>query len=51
VTGARWTSPVFRRLLIGRTLSVLGGFMTMVAVAYQVCVVGGPRGPAPDLTS
>jgi len=30
------TSPVFRRLLIGRTVSVLGGFMTMVSVMYQV---------------
>ncbi|MEU5535296.1 MFS transporter [Streptomyces sp. NPDC020362] len=30
------TSPVFRRLLIGRTVSVLGGFMTMVTVMYQV---------------
>jgi MFS family permease len=29
-------SPVFRRLLIGRTVSVLGGFMTMVTVMYQV---------------
>ncbi|MGW7405824.1 MFS transporter [Streptomyces sp. NPDC054833] len=30
------TSPVFRRLLIGRTVSSLGGFMTMVTVMYQV---------------
>ncbi|MFE3635100.1 MFS transporter [Streptomyces cellostaticus] len=30
------TSPVFRRLLIGRTVSVLGGIMTMVTVMYQV---------------
>lgn len=30
------TSPVFRRLLIGRTVSLLGGFMTMVTVMYQV---------------
>lgn len=30
------TSPVFRRLLIGRTVSVLGMFMTMVTVMYQV---------------
>lgn len=30
------TSPVFRRLLIGRTVSVLGGTMTMVAVMFQV---------------
>ncbi|GAA3105109.1 MFS transporter [Streptomyces echinatus] len=30
------TSPPFRRLLIGRTVSVLGGFMTMVTVMYQV---------------
>lgn len=30
------TSPVFRRLLIGRTASVLGTMMTMVAVMYQV---------------
>ncbi|MFF7162776.1 MFS transporter [Streptomyces sp. NPDC008086] len=30
------TSPVFRRLLIGRTVSVLGGFMTLVTVMYQV---------------
>ncbi|MEY9991517.1 MFS family permease [Streptomyces sp. V4I8] len=30
------TSPVFRRLLIGRTISVLGSFMTMVTVMYQV---------------
>ncbi|MGC9538209.1 MFS transporter [Streptomyces sp. UG1] len=30
------TSPVFRRLLIGRTVSVLGSFMTMVTVLYQV---------------
>ncbi|WP_330339839.1 MFS transporter [Streptomyces sp. NBC_00557] len=29
-------SPVFRRLLIGRTVSVLGGFMTIVTVMYQV---------------
>ena len=29
-------SPVFRRLLIGRSVSVLGGMMTMVAVMYQV---------------
>ncbi|MFK4864597.1 MFS transporter [Streptomyces sp. CSMPJR101] len=29
-------SPVFRRLWIGRTVSVLGGFMTMVTVLYQV---------------
>ncbi|MDH6215875.1 MFS transporter [Streptomyces pseudovenezuelae] len=30
------TSPVFRRLVIGRTVSTLGGFMTMVTVMYQV---------------
>ncbi|MGW1723037.1 MFS transporter [Streptomyces sp. NPDC002306] len=30
------TSPVFRRLLIGRTVSMLGGVMTMVTVIYQV---------------
>ncbi|GLW45465.1 MFS transporter [Streptomyces sp. NBRC 14336] len=30
------TSPVFRRLLIGRTASVLGSFMTVVTVMYQV---------------
>lgn len=30
------TSPTFRRLLIGRTVSVLGAFMTMVTVMYQV---------------
>lgn len=30
------TSPVFRRLLIGRTVSVLGSFMTSVTVMYQV---------------
>ncbi|MFI5549837.1 MFS transporter [Streptomyces sp. NPDC051738] len=30
------SSPVFRRLLIGRTVSLLGGFMTMVTVMYQV---------------
>ncbi|MFF3915148.1 MFS transporter [Streptomyces sp. NPDC001852] len=30
------TSPVFRRLLVGRTVSTLGGFMTMVTVMYQV---------------
>ncbi|MET9116748.1 MFS transporter [Streptomyces longwoodensis] len=30
------TSPVFRRLLFGRTVSTLGGFMTMVTVLYQV---------------
>ncbi|MCX5169183.1 MFS transporter [Streptomyces antibioticus] len=30
------TSPVYRRLLIGRTVSTLGGFMTMVTVMYQV---------------
>ncbi|MEU8027460.1 MFS transporter [Streptomyces sp. NPDC049099] len=30
------TSPVFRRLLIGRTVSTLGGFMTVVTVMYQV---------------
>ncbi|MEU2551204.1 MFS transporter [Streptomyces sp. NPDC013313] len=30
------TSPVFRRLLIGRTVSLLGGFMTSVTVMYQV---------------
>ncbi|MEW2419737.1 MFS transporter [Streptomyces nigra] len=29
-------SPVFRRLWIGRTVSVFGGFMTMVTVLYQV---------------
>ncbi|MDL2076471.1 MFS transporter [Streptomyces sp. GXMU-J15] len=29
-------SPVFRRLLIGRTASVLGSFMTVVTVMYQV---------------
>ncbi|WP_069764204.1 MFS transporter [Streptomyces sp. LUP47B] len=30
------TSPVFRRLLFGRTVSTLGTFMTMVTVMYQV---------------
>ncbi|MFF1306518.1 MFS transporter [Streptomyces sp. NPDC058307] len=30
------TSPVFRRLLFGRTVSTLGSFMTMVTVMYQV---------------
>ncbi|MFI9805916.1 MFS transporter [Streptomyces sp. NPDC052301] len=30
------TSSVFRRLLIGRTVSVFGGFLTMVTVMYQV---------------
>ncbi|MEV6834329.1 MFS transporter [Streptomyces sp. NPDC051133] len=30
------TSAVFRRLLIGRTVSVFGGFLTMVTVMYQV---------------
>ncbi|MDX3262450.1 MFS transporter [Streptomyces sp. NPDC093228] len=30
------TSPAFRRLLFGRTASVLGSFMAMVAVMYQV---------------
>ncbi|MFF7351692.1 MULTISPECIES: MFS transporter [Streptomyces] len=30
------TSPAFRRLLIGRTVSTLGGFMTMVTVMFQV---------------
>jgi MFS family permease len=30
------TSPAFRRLLMGRTVSVLGSFMAMVAVMYQV---------------
>ncbi|MGW7819198.1 MFS transporter [Streptomyces puniciscabiei] len=30
------TSPLFRRLLVGRAVSVLGGFMTMVTVMYQV---------------
>ncbi|MFJ6723430.1 MFS transporter [Streptomyces sp. NPDC091281] len=30
------TSPVYRRLLIGRTVSTLGAFMTMVTVMYQV---------------
>ncbi|MFG2883959.1 MFS transporter [Streptomyces sp. NPDC048297] len=30
------TSAHFRRLLVGRTVSVLGGFMTMVTVMYQV---------------
>ncbi|MGV9451247.1 MFS transporter [Streptomyces sp. NPDC003635] len=30
------TSPVFRRLLIGRTASILGSFMTVVTVMYQV---------------
>ncbi|MET7680032.1 MFS transporter [Streptomyces sp. NPDC005423] len=34
-------SPVFRRLLIGRTVSVLGGFMTMVTVMYQVWSMTG----------
>ncbi|MEV5886651.1 MFS transporter [Streptomyces sp. NPDC052020] len=29
-------SRAFRRLLIGRTVSTLGGFMTMVTVMYQV---------------
>jgi MFS family permease len=29
-------SPVFRRLLIGRTVSTLGNFMTMVTVMFQV---------------
>ncbi|CAM5430727.1 MFS transporter [Streptomyces aurantiogriseus] len=30
------TSPLFRRLLIGRTVSTLGNFMTMVTVMFQV---------------
>lgn len=30
------TSPAFRRLLLGRTVSSLGGFMTVVTVMYQV---------------
>ncbi|MGW5636741.1 MFS transporter [Streptomyces sp. NPDC003832] len=30
------SSPVFRRLLIGRTASILGSFMTMVTVMFQV---------------
>lgn len=30
------TSPLFRRLLIGRTCSALGGQMTVVAVMFQV---------------
>lgn len=30
------TSPVFRRLLIGRAVSLLGSFMTAVTVMYQV---------------
>ncbi|MFJ9627716.1 MFS transporter [Streptomyces sp. NPDC091280] len=30
------TSPAFRRLLIGRTVSLLGSFMTAVTVMYQV---------------
>ncbi|MFG2945631.1 MFS transporter [Streptomyces adustus] len=30
------SSPVFRRLLIGRTVSLLGSFMTMVTVMFQV---------------
>ncbi|RKE16898.1 MFS transporter [Streptomyces sp. TLI_171] len=30
------SSPPFRRLLIGRTVSTLGSFMTMVTVMYQV---------------
>ncbi|MFF4039027.1 MFS transporter [Streptomyces sp. NPDC001816] len=30
------TSPVFRRLLVGRTVSLLGGSMTLVTVMYQV---------------
>ncbi|MBC2906158.1 MFS transporter [Streptomyces cupreus] len=30
------TSPVFRRLLIGRTASILGTFMTVVTVMFQV---------------
>ncbi|MEV0177163.1 MFS transporter [Streptomyces sp. NPDC050803] len=30
------TSPVFRRLLIGRTASILGSFMTIVTVMFQV---------------
>ncbi|MGW0944206.1 MFS transporter [Streptomyces sp. NPDC002623] len=30
------SSPVFRRLLIGRTVSTLGSFMTMVTVMFQV---------------
>ncbi len=30
------SSPLFRRLLIGRTVSALGGFMAMVTVLYQV---------------
>ncbi|MGW2819545.1 MFS transporter [Streptomyces sp. NPDC001443] len=30
------SSPVFRRLLIGRTVSLLGSFMTMVTVVFQV---------------
>ncbi|WP_372478014.1 MFS transporter [Streptomyces barringtoniae] len=29
-------SPLFRRLLVGRSVSTLGGFMTMVTVMYQV---------------
>ncbi|WAZ21906.1 MFS transporter [Streptomyces cinnabarinus] len=30
------TSPAFRRLLIGRTASILGSFMTVVTVMFQV---------------
>ncbi|WP_328871539.1 MFS transporter [Streptomyces sp. NBC_00287] len=30
------TSPVFRRLLIGRTASILGTYMTIVTVMFQV---------------
>ncbi|MEV7181676.1 MFS transporter [Kitasatospora sp. NPDC093679] len=30
------TSPLFRRLLIGRTVSTLGSFMTVVTVMFQV---------------
>src|SRR5947207_12099042 len=30
------TSPAFRRLLIGRTVSMLGSFMSIVTVMYQV---------------
>ncbi|MFD5629843.1 MULTISPECIES: MFS transporter [unclassified Streptomyces] len=35
------TSPTFRRLLIGRTVSVLGAMMTLVAVMYQVWLMTG----------
>ncbi|WP_399498802.1 hypothetical protein [Streptomyces sp. P17] len=49
------TSPVFRRLLIGRTASILGSFMTVVTVMFQVwdmthsAVWSGAVGPAQAL--